>query len=73
VNAFRLGSSNSSFTPKSCACAYVVYIAGIISWHVDSTSTDTIASVLVITVATVAANSDASAYTLKPVITDACL
>lgn len=73
VNVCRLGSSNSSFTSKSCACAYVLYIAGIISWSVDSTSTDTIASVLVITVTTVEANSDTIAYALKPIITDTCL
>jgi len=37
------------------------------------TVTDTIASVLVITVTTVEAHSDASAYTLKTIRNDTCL
>ena len=33
ANALRIDSRNSSFTRKSCAC---VFVAGIISWAVDS-------------------------------------
>ena len=36
-NIFRMGSSsNSSFTTKPCACLYVAFLAGNISWAVDS-------------------------------------
>jgi len=31
-----MGSSNSSFPKKSCACAYNAFLAGIISWSVGS-------------------------------------
>jgi hypothetical protein len=35
ANAFRMGSSNSPFT-TSCACASLAFLAGVISWSVDS-------------------------------------
>jgi hypothetical protein len=36
-NIFRMPiSSNSSFTTKSCACVSVAFLAGSISWSVDS-------------------------------------
>jgi len=36
-NIFRMrSSSNSSFTTKSCACVSVAFLAGNISWSVDS-------------------------------------
>jgi hypothetical protein len=37
ANAFRTGSSNLSFTKKSCACASVSFLAGIISCSMDYT------------------------------------
>jgi hypothetical protein len=33
---FQMDSSNSSFTTKSCACASITFLAGIISWSVYS-------------------------------------
>jgi len=37
ATAFRMGSSNySSFGSKSCACASVSFLSGIISWPVES-------------------------------------
>jgi hypothetical protein len=36
ANAFRMGSSNSSFTTKSYACTSVAFLEGIISWSVGS-------------------------------------
>jgi CD68 antigen len=38
ANAFRVGSNTSSFTMKCCACASIAFLAGIISWFVDSNS-----------------------------------
>ena len=35
ANAFRMGSINASFITKSCACASVAFLAGIISLSVD--------------------------------------
>lgn len=35
TNYFRVASSNSSLIAKSCACAYIKFIAGIFSWCVD--------------------------------------
>jgi hypothetical protein len=37
-NAFRMASSSSSLTEKSCACAYIAFPAGIFSWYADSSS-----------------------------------
>jgi hypothetical protein len=37
INAFRMASSNSSPAEKSCACAYIAFLAGIFSWYEDST------------------------------------
>jgi hypothetical protein len=37
INAFRTASSNSSHAAKSCACAYIAFLAGIFSWYADST------------------------------------
>jgi hypothetical protein len=37
ASASGIGSRNSSFTRKSCACASITFLAGIISWSVDST------------------------------------
>jgi hypothetical protein len=39
ANAFRMGSSNWSLTPTSCACAAIAFLAGIISWSVESNNT----------------------------------
>jgi hypothetical protein len=36
VNALGMDSGNSSFATKSCACASITFLAGIISWSVDS-------------------------------------
>jgi hypothetical protein len=36
ANAFRMSSSNSSFTTTSCSCASITLLAGIISWSGDS-------------------------------------
>jgi hypothetical protein len=36
INAFRMASSNSSSAEKSCACAYIAFLAGIFSWYADS-------------------------------------
>jgi hypothetical protein len=36
VNAFGVGNSCSSLTTKSCACASVSFLSGIISWSVES-------------------------------------
>jgi hypothetical protein len=36
INAFRMASTNSSLAAKSCACAYIAYLAGIFSWYADS-------------------------------------
>ena len=36
ANVFRMGSGNSSFTMKSCACAAIPFLAGIISLSVES-------------------------------------
>jgi hypothetical protein len=38
INAFRMASSNSSPAEKSCACAYIAFLAGIFSWYADSRS-----------------------------------
>jgi hypothetical protein len=38
INAFRMASSNSSLAAKSCACAYIAFLAGIFSWYADSIS-----------------------------------
>jgi hypothetical protein len=35
ANAFCISSSNSSFTTKSCSCASIPFLWGIISWSVD--------------------------------------
>jgi hypothetical protein len=35
INAFRMASSNSSRAEKSCACAYIAFLAGIFSWYAD--------------------------------------
>ena len=35
-DALSMGSRNSSFTTKSCACACIVLLTGFISWAVDS-------------------------------------
>jgi hypothetical protein len=35
-NVFRMGSGNSSFTTKSCACVPIPFLAGIISLSVES-------------------------------------
>jgi hypothetical protein len=37
INAFRMASSNSSLVAKSCACAYITFLAGIFSWYADCT------------------------------------
>jgi hypothetical protein len=37
ATAFRMGSSNSPFTSKSCACASIAFPAWVIPWSVDST------------------------------------
>lgn len=37
TNTFEMGSSNPSVTNEPCACAVVVFLAGIISSPVDST------------------------------------
>jgi hypothetical protein len=37
INAFRMTSSNSSPAEKSCACAYIAFLAGIFSCYADST------------------------------------
>jgi hypothetical protein len=37
ATAFRMGSSNSPFTSKSCACASIAFLAWVIPWSVDST------------------------------------
>jgi hypothetical protein len=39
TNAFRMASSNTSLTAKSCACAYIEFLAGIFSWYAESTFT----------------------------------
>jgi hypothetical protein len=31
-----MASSNSSLIAKSCACAYIAFLAGIFSWYADS-------------------------------------
>jgi hypothetical protein len=36
INAFRMVSSNSSPAEKSCACAYIAFLAGIFSCYADS-------------------------------------
>jgi hypothetical protein len=36
INTFRMDSSNSSLAAKSCACAYIAFLAGIFSWYADS-------------------------------------
>jgi hypothetical protein len=36
ANDFRMGSSNSSFTAKSCAWASIAFLTQNISWSVDS-------------------------------------
>ena len=36
VNALGMDSGNSSFATKSCACASITFLVGIISWSVDS-------------------------------------
>jgi hypothetical protein len=36
INAFRMDSSNSSLAEKSCACAYIAFLAGIFSCYADS-------------------------------------
>jgi hypothetical protein len=36
ANAFRMGSNNSSLTTRSYACASIAFLAGIMSWSVDS-------------------------------------
>lgn len=38
ANAFGMRNSKSSFATKSCACAYIEFLAGSISWSVDSGS-----------------------------------
>jgi hypothetical protein len=38
INAFRMASSISSLAEKSCACAYIAFLAGIFSWYADSTT-----------------------------------
>jgi hypothetical protein len=40
INAFRMASSNSSLAAKSCACAYIVFLAGIFSWYAVSSAVD---------------------------------
>jgi hypothetical protein len=35
INAFRMASSNSSLVAKSCACAYIGFLAGIFFWYAD--------------------------------------
>ena len=40
ANACRTGSSNTSFTAKSCACASITFLAGDISWSVESITAD---------------------------------
>jgi uncharacterized membrane protein YhaH (DUF805 family) len=37
INVFRMASSNSSHAEKSCACAYIAFLAGIFSCYADST------------------------------------
>jgi hypothetical protein len=37
INAFRMASSSS----KSCACAYIAFLAGIFSWYADSMNVKT--------------------------------
>jgi hypothetical protein len=37
INAFRVASSHSSLAEKSCACAYITFLAGLFSWYADST------------------------------------
>jgi hypothetical protein len=36
INAFRMASSNLSRAEKSCACAYMTFLAGIFSWYADN-------------------------------------
>jgi hypothetical protein len=36
ISVFRMASSNSSLTAKSCACTYIAFLAGILSWYADS-------------------------------------
>jgi hypothetical protein len=38
VNAFRNSGSNLSFPTKSCTCASILFLAGIIPWSVDGTT-----------------------------------
>jgi hypothetical protein len=35
INAFRMACSNTSPAAKSCACAYISFLAGIFSWYAD--------------------------------------
>jgi hypothetical protein len=42
INAFRMASSNSSHAAKSCACAYIAFLAGIFSCYADSTYDETL-------------------------------
>jgi hypothetical protein len=34
THAFGMGSSNSLFATKACACAFVTFLVGIVSWCV---------------------------------------
>jgi hypothetical protein len=36
-----MASSNLSLAAKSCACAYITFLAGIFSWYADSTFVET--------------------------------
>jgi hypothetical protein len=35
INTFRMASSSSSPAEKSCACAYIAFLAEIFSWYAD--------------------------------------
>jgi hypothetical protein len=40
INAFRMACSNTAPAAKSCACAYIAFLAAIFSWYADSTRAD---------------------------------
>jgi hypothetical protein len=49
INSFRMASSNSSPAEKSCACAYIAFLAGIFTCYADSSNSNALSADVLIT------------------------